>query len=46
MNIRARHDAIVRSLRRTGMATVDELAAEVGGSRPSSWCNFLDGLRA
>jgi predicted DNA-binding transcriptional regulator YafY len=33
MNIRARHDSIVRSLRRTGMATVDELAAEVGASR-------------
>lgn len=33
MNIRLRHDAIVRSLRRNGSATVDELAAEVGASR-------------
>lgn len=33
MNIRARHDAIVRSLRRNGTATVDDLAAEVGTSR-------------
>ena len=33
MNIRARHDAIIRSLRRNGMTTVDELAEEVGASR-------------
>lgn len=33
MNIRTRHDAIVRSLRRSGTATVDALAAEVGASR-------------
>lgn len=33
MNIRARHDAIVRSLRRNGTATVDELAGHVGVSR-------------
>jgi predicted DNA-binding transcriptional regulator YafY len=33
MNIRARHDAIVRHLRRSGTATVDALAAEVGASR-------------
>ena len=33
MNIRLRHDAIVRSLRRTGTTTVDELADEVGVSR-------------
>lgn len=33
MNIRARHDAIIRSLRRNGMTTVDELAQEVGASR-------------
>ncbi|AZL58158.1 WYL domain-containing protein [Tabrizicola piscis] len=33
MNIRARHDAIVRSLRRSGTATVDALAREVGASR-------------
>ena len=33
MNIRSRHDAIVRSLRRKGTATVDELADEVGTSR-------------
>ena len=33
MNIRARHDAIVRHLRRSGTATVDVLAAEVGASR-------------
>lgn len=33
MNIRARHDAIVRSLRRNGMTTVDALAGEVGVSR-------------
>lgn len=33
MTIRTRHDAIVRSLRRTGTATVDQLAAEVGVSR-------------
>lgn len=33
MNIRARHDAIIRCLRRNGMTTVDELAEEVGASR-------------
>ena len=33
MNIRLRHDAIVRTLRRTGTSTVDELAADVGVSR-------------
>lgn len=33
MNIRNRHDAIVRSLRRNGTSTVDELAGEVGASR-------------
>lgn len=33
MDIRARHEAIVRSLRRRGMATVEELAGEVGASR-------------
>ncbi|NJM83579.1 MAG: WYL domain-containing protein [Tabrizicola sp.] len=33
MNIRTRHDAIVRSLRRKGTSTVDELADEVGASR-------------
>jgi predicted DNA-binding transcriptional regulator YafY len=33
MNFRTRHDAIVRSLRRSGTATVDALAAEVGASR-------------
>lgn len=33
MDIRARHDAIVRSLRRKATATVDELAGEVGASR-------------
>lgn len=33
MNIRARHDAIVRSLRRNGTATVDDLAEAVGASR-------------
>lgn len=33
MNIRLRHDAIVRSLRRNGSSTVDELAKEVGASR-------------
>jgi predicted DNA-binding transcriptional regulator YafY len=33
MNIRTRHDAIVRSLRRSGTATVNALAAEVGASR-------------
>ncbi|MFN3260782.1 MAG: helix-turn-helix transcriptional regulator [Pikeienuella sp.] len=33
MNIRSRQDAIVRSLRRAGSATVGELAAEVGASR-------------
>ena len=33
MNIRRRHDAIVRTLRRTGTSTVDELAADVGVSR-------------
>jgi predicted DNA-binding transcriptional regulator YafY len=33
MNIRTRHDAIVRHLRRSGTATVDALAAEVGASR-------------
>lgn len=33
MNIRMRHDAIVRSLRRNGTSTVDALAEEVGASR-------------
>lgn len=33
MNVRTRHDAIVRSLRRNGTATVDDLADEVGVSR-------------
>jgi predicted DNA-binding transcriptional regulator YafY len=33
MTIRARHDAIVRSLRRSGTATIDQLASEVGASR-------------
>lgn len=33
MNIRLRHDAIVRSLRRNGTATVADLADEVGASR-------------
>ncbi len=33
MNIRLRHDAIVRSLRRNGTSTIDNLAKEVGASR-------------
>lgn len=33
MNIQTRHDAIVRSLRRSGTTTVDALAQEVGASR-------------
>lgn len=33
MNIRLRHDAIVRSLRRSGTSTIDALAVEVGASR-------------
>ncbi|OUS37807.1 ArsR family transcriptional regulator [Rhodobacterales bacterium 56_14_T64] len=33
MNIRLRHDAIVRTLRRNGTSTVDDLAEEVGASR-------------
>ena len=33
MNIRQRHDTIVRTLRRNGNATIDELAGEVGASR-------------
>ncbi|MFK7764771.1 MAG: helix-turn-helix transcriptional regulator [Roseobacter sp.] len=33
MNIRIRHDAIERTLRRNGTSTVDELAQEVGTSR-------------
>lgn len=33
MNVRLRHDAIVRCLRRSGTATVDQLAEEVGVSR-------------
>ncbi len=33
MSIRSRRDALVRSLRRSGTATIDELAAEVGASR-------------
>jgi predicted DNA-binding transcriptional regulator YafY len=33
MNVRLRHDAIVRSLRRTGTSTVAALAAAVGASR-------------
>ena len=33
MNVRLRHDAIVRSLRRNGTSTIDALAEEVGASR-------------
>lgn len=33
MNIRTRHDAIVRSLRRNGTSTIEALAEEVGASR-------------
>ncbi|WP_299888127.1 YafY family protein [uncultured Ruegeria sp.] len=33
MNIRLRHDTIVRSLRRNGTSTIDTLADEVGASR-------------
>lgn len=33
MNIRSRHDTIVRSLRRSGSSTIDALADEVGASR-------------
>ncbi|KKC32263.1 helix-turn-helix transcriptional regulator [Devosia psychrophila] len=33
MNVRFRHDAIVRSLRRNGTSTIADLAAEVGASR-------------
>jgi predicted DNA-binding transcriptional regulator YafY len=33
MNIRQRHDTIVRTLRRNGTSTIDELAGEVGASR-------------
>ena len=33
MNVRLRHNAIVRSLRRNGTSTVDALADEVGASR-------------
>jgi len=33
MNVRLRHDAIVRSLRRNGTSTVVDLAEEVGASR-------------
>jgi predicted DNA-binding transcriptional regulator YafY len=33
MTIRARHDALIRSLRRSGATTVDQLAREVGASR-------------
>jgi predicted DNA-binding transcriptional regulator YafY len=33
MTIRNRHDALIRSLRRSGMTTIDQLAREVGASR-------------
>ena len=33
MNIRHRHDTIVRSLRRSGTSTIEQLADEVGASR-------------
>lgn len=33
MNIRLRHDTIVRTLRRNGTSTIDDLACEVGASR-------------
>lgn len=33
MNIRLRHDAIVRTLRRNGTSTIDDLAEDVGASR-------------
>jgi len=33
MTVRARHETLIRSLRRSGMTTVDALAREVGASR-------------
>jgi predicted DNA-binding transcriptional regulator YafY len=33
MNVRLRHDAIVRTLRRNGTSTIDALAEDVGASR-------------
>jgi len=33
INIRLRHEALVRTLRRTGTSTIEALAAEVGASR-------------
>ncbi len=33
MNVRLRHDAIVRALRRSGTSTIDALAEDVGASR-------------
>ncbi|WP_299604245.1 YafY family protein [uncultured Tateyamaria sp.] len=33
MNIRQRHDSIVRTLRRNGSSTIDDLARDVGASR-------------
>lgn len=33
MNSRARHDALIRSLRRRGTSTIDDLASELGASR-------------
>ncbi|MEP0961721.1 MAG: WYL domain-containing protein [Roseobacter sp.] len=33
MNIRIRHEALVRTLRRSGTTTIDDLAKEVGASR-------------
>lgn len=42
MNIRTRHDAIVRSLRRSGTATVDALAQEVGASRRTVLRDIVD----
>lgn len=33
MTVQSRHDAIIRTLRRNGHATVDDLATEVGASR-------------
>lgn len=33
MDIRTRHDALVRTLRRRGTTTIEELAGEVGTSR-------------
>ena len=40
MNVRLRHDSIVRTLRRNGTSTIAALALEVGASRRTVLCDI------